>query len=155
MRLFSHATKPTLPVDHHLEKRARDFLNATAAPGTVLAGGDLRAAEFPVRVESDFLQPRLWTASVSKCPINRPECVRGAARGSPIEFRSKGANLIGLVSHCKWRDLGFLIQRGDPFVPFCGLFISMSEGENIDFREVWPTDLQTNGKSILRKTARN
>ena len=63
--------------------------------------------------------------------------------------------LIGLVSYCKWRDFGFWVQRRDAFVPFCGLFISMSEGENIDFREVRPTDLQTNGKSILRKTARN
>jgi hypothetical protein len=76
---------------------------------------------------------------------------RRVARRSSLGRRA----LIGLVSHCKWRDLGFLIQRGDPFVPFCGLFISMSEGENIDFREVRPTDLQTNGKSILRKTARN
>jgi hypothetical protein len=36
-------------------------LNAPA-PGNVLAGGDLRAAEFPVRVKSDFLQARIWTA---------------------------------------------------------------------------------------------
>jgi hypothetical protein len=35
MRLFSHATKPTLPVDHRLEKGLDDFSYATAAPGTV------------------------------------------------------------------------------------------------------------------------
>jgi hypothetical protein len=60
--------------------------------------------------------------------------------------------LIVRFSYCEWWDLGFWPQRRDPFVPFCGLLIGVSKRENIDFREMRPTDLQSNGEAILRKT---
>src|SRR5437868_3315166 len=60
--------------------------------------------------------------------------------------------LIVRLSHCEWRDSCFWAQRRDAFVPFCGLLIGVSEREDIDFREMRPTDLQSNGEAILRKT---
>ena len=51
--------------------------------------------------------------------------------------------LIVRLSYCEWRDSGFWAQRRDALVPFGGLLIGVSERENIDFRKMRPTDLQS------------
>jgi hypothetical protein len=60
--------------------------------------------------------------------------------------------LIVRLSYREWRDFGFRAQGRDTFVPFCGLLIGVSKRENIDFREMRPTDLQSNREAVVRKT---
>ena len=69
----------------------------------------------------------------------------------PGGIKEPAIRLVVGLSYCEWRDSGFRAQRRDALVPFCGLLIGVSERENIDFREMWPTDLQSNGEAILRK----
>ena len=59
--------------------KSNSVLNAPA-PGTVLAGGDLRTAEFPVRVESDFLQPRISFVILGETAANRAEYAEFSSR---------------------------------------------------------------------------
>jgi hypothetical protein len=46
---------------------------------------------------------------------------------TPVYPGALSTLLVGLVSCYEWRNISFRVQRGDAFVPLCGLFINMSE----------------------------
>src|SRR5271169_285451 len=69
-------------------KRGMPWKESSVMDERMRFGGSVHGAG---RANND-LRLRLWTASVSECPTNPPECVRETVRGSLIVFRSKGAN---------------------------------------------------------------